>query len=648
METTVNEKAIRKITDIYQEEDIGGIKFNFPAVQKAAIIIGIIVTGLSIYEVFFGNFEPALQRPLHILLMCSLTFITMSSNLFHNKKIESWFNILLIALTVSSCIWASLNWKKLYFNPNLDIAGIFFGAVCILLVLEATRRAVGLPMTVIGLFFVLYALLGPYLPVFFAHGGFSIKDIIVHLVVGTEGMMGLLLSISVNQIIFFMLFAAFLIISNSTNLFMEFSKAIAGQYHGGPAKVAVVSSGLMGMVSGSASGNVATTGSITIPLMISMGFKNHVAGAIEAVASTAGQFMPPIMGAAAFIIAEYTGNTYGKICLAALIPSLIYFLSMFLVVDLQARKRGLKGLPKDQLPGKMSSFKKIIPLIIPLVILVFYLALQYSVQFSILLSLAALILIAIPSKVIKIGIREILMAFSLAGKLLIPIATSCATAGIIVGIMSLTGLGEKLSYGILTVANGNLFIGLLFTAMMSIIIGMGLPTLGAYVVLAALGAPALVQLGSSLLGAHLFIFYFAILSAITPPVSLAAFVAAGIAKANPMKVGYTSVILAPFIYIIPFMFVYNPGILMEGDGITILTGITKIFLIIFPIALLSRLFWLIRLNIIEILLAVGSIISILFFKNTGIFVSMILQSALIVMHLLRTKKKGVINEPKIS
>ena len=483
------EKAYKKLTDIYQAEDIGGIKMGFKAARFAAISLGILVTSLSIFEVFAGNFEPYIQRPLHVLLMCALTFIVMPSNYFKNIKTESWFNILLIILLIFGCSWASYNWKSLYFNPTLNTFGLIAGALCIILVLEATRRAVGLPMAVIGLFFVIYALAGPYLPTYFAHGGFTIKEIVVHLAVGTEGMMGLLLSISVNQIIFFMLFAAFLIISNSTSLFMEFSRAFAGQYVGGPAKVAVVSSGLMGMVSGSASGNVATTGSITIPLMISMGFKKHIAAAIEAVASTGGQFMPPIMGAAAFIIAEYTGNTYWKICVAAFLPSLVYFISMFLVVDFQARKRGIKGLPKDELPDKYESFKKIVPLIIPLATLVVYLALRFSVQYSILLSLAILVVICIPRKDFRMGIKEILMAFSLAGRLLIPIATSCATAGIIVGIMSLTGLGERLSYGILTVAGGNLFKGLVFTAMMSIIIGMGLPTLGAYVLLSSLGAP---------------------------------------------------------------------------------------------------------------------------------------------------------------
>ena len=373
------------------------------------------------------------------------------------------------------------------------------------------------------------------------------------------------MSIGATQIVFFMLFAAFLRISNSTSLFMDFSKAIAGHKIGGPAKVAVVSSGFMGMVSGSASGNTATTGSITIPLMISMGFKKHVAAAIEAVSSTAGQFMPPIMGATAFVIAEYTGRTYWEICIAAFIPATVYFIAMFLVVDTQSRKRGLKGLDKSELPSIKDSTLKILPLILPLTALVVFLSLRFSPQYAIMMSLFVLIVVCAPIKTQRLTPRLIMNALALTSKIMIPITTSCATCGLIVGVMSLTGFGERLAYGILTVANGNLMLGLIFTALMCVIIGMGLPTLAAYVVLAALGVPALTQLGAPLLAAHLFIFYCAIISANTPPVCLAAYVGAGIAGANPLKVGFTSMGIAPFIYILPFMFVFNSGLLMEGS-----------------------------------------------------------------------------------
>ena len=513
------------------------------------------------------------------------------------------------------------------------------GILAIAMVLEITRRSVGMPMVIIAICMLLYCFVGPYLPRFMAHPGFSLDNVVVHTVVGTEGMMGLLLSISVNQIIFFMMFAAFLIMSNSTNLFMDLAKALAGGYVGGPAKVAVVSSGFMGMVSGSASGNVATTGAVTIPLMMKMGFAPHIAAAIEAVSSTAGQFMPPIMGASAFVIAEYIGISYWAVCLAAAFPAVTYFIGMYIVVDVQARIDGLQGLPKSQLPSLWGSFKATIPLLIPLTVLVILLTYMYSPQWAIIWSIICLWFVTLFIKDQRMNIQKVIKGLALTAKILIPIATSCATAGIIVGVMSLTGLGNQLSYWITAVAHGNLLYGLLFTAFVSLILGMGIPTLGAYVVLATIGAPALEQLGASLIGAHLFIFYFACLSAITPPVALAAFVGAGLAGANPMKVGWTAVRMGVIKFIIPFMFVFRPGCLLQESWTVNLFHMTEMLLLVIPVSVLTQKgFWLIKCTWWEIFLFIGAVAAIFPTDLWTFPVAVGLEAAAILLHVIRFRK----------
>jgi len=624
--------------DIYDDEDIRGMP-KFGGLTKAVIYFtGALVSCLSIYEAVFGNFEPALQRPLHLFLMCMLTLLLYPSGFFKSEILkEGVLNIVLIILLLASTLWAFINWTPLYIHPYPTTFGMVMGIICVALVLEATRRSVGVPMALIALVMLLYCFVGPYMPRFLAHPGFPLDNVVVHTVVGTEGMMGLLLSISVNQIIFFMMFAAFLIMSNSTTVFMNLAKAIAGGFSGGPAKVAVVASGFMGMISGSASGNTATTGAITIPLMISMGFRRYIAAAIEAVSSTAGQFMPPIMGASAFVIAEYTGVSYWGVCVAAFVPSLIYFIAMFLVVDIEARMQGLMGLPKSELPPLLYSLKKTLPLVIPLAVLVALLSMRFSPQWAILNSLIILTLICIPIKEQRMSIKKIAGSLSLTAKILIPIATSCATCGMIVGVMTLTGLGNRLSYGIITIAQGNLMIGLLFTMCMSIIIGMGLPTLGAYVVLATLGAPALHQLGAPLLGAHLFIFYFAAISAITPPVCLAAFVGAGIAGAPPMLTGFHAMRIGMIKYIIPYMFVFRPGMMLEGSLSTIALNIFEMMLVILPIDILVQRYWLRRINLLEGALFLAGMVLVFPLSIKTLPFAVICEGLAVTIHFIRHK-----------
>lgn len=629
--------------DIFNDNSFLGITIgNKEILKKIIFAVGLLAAIIPIYEIIFGPLMPGHQRPIHIFLMVSLTFFLYPSGFFKSNVNESILNIILIVFLAFVCSWASYRWTYFYVNPSPEPFEAIFGLIFILLVFEATRRAIGIAMAIIGSFFILYCFIGPYMPRYFAHPGYTPTELVTHLIVGVEGMMGELAAISATQIVFFMMFASFLQMTKSTDIFMEFSKAIAGHLTGGPAKVAVVSSGFMAMVSGSASGNTATTGAVTIPLMISLGFKKHIAAAIEAISSTAGQFMPPIMGATAFVIAEYTGKSYWDVAIAAFLPSVIYFIIMFFVVDILSQKSKIYGLPKDQLPPVKESFKKTIPIVVPIIVLVVLLAVRVSVQLSIVISLSALVLICLPIKNQRIGIVKIFKAISLTAKILIPITTSCAVAGIIVGIMTLTGFGERLSYGITIFANGNLFLGLVLTAIVCLILGMGLPTLGAYVVLATLGAPALVQLGASLLASHLFIFYFAIISAITPPVCLASYVGASIAGANPLRVGFTSLVMAPFIYVLPFLFVFDIGLLMDGSFIGIVFSVVKAIIILINITILFQRFLYDSLKHYEFFLLLTNLV--VYIYSNSFIIYAIVFIAIVVAHIIRTGKHLRIKE----
>ena len=624
--------------DIFDDESFHGFTTgNRNIIKKVIFAIGFLAAGIPIVEIIAGPLAPGYQRPVHLFLMTALTFILYPSGFFKNRKTESVFNAVLILFMGFVCYWASSRWISFYINPVAKPVEALYSLIFVLLIFEATRRAIGLAMPIIAAVFLLYCFVGPYVPDYFAHPGYPPTALVSHLIVGTEGMMGQLAAISATQIVFFMMFASFLRMTKSTEVFMDFSKAIAGHRAGGPAKVAVVSSGFMAMVSGSASGNTATTGSVTIPLMIKLGYKKHIAAAIEAVSSTAGQFMPPIMGATAFVIAEYTNNSYFDVAKAAFIPSAIFFIIMFFVVDVLSKKSKIvSGLSKDQLPDLKKSFAKVLPILIPITVLVVMLAKRLSIQISIITSLAVLVVVCIPIKNQRINLKNIFRAISLTAKILIPITTSCAVAGLIVGIMTLTGFGERLTYGIIAFSGGNLLLGLVFTAVVCLILGMGLPTLGAYVVLATLGAPALVQLGAPFLAAHLFIFYYAIVSAITPPVCLSAYVGASIAGANPMKVGYTSVLLAPFLYVLPFLFVYDVGLLMHGNFFEILFSAIKGIIVLLAITVLFQRHWSKTLKYYEFILLALGLVLYFFTKNSLLF--SIVFVAVFLMHYIRAKE----------
>ncbi len=454
-----------------------------------------------------------------------------------------------------------------------------------LLIMEMTRRVAGLTLIVIAVVFLIYVFIGDQLPSFLNAPDITWERFFSQ-VYTDAGILGPTTAVSSTYIILFIIFAAFLQASKVGDYFVNFAFAAAGRSRGGPAKVAIFASGLMGMINGTSAGNVVATGSLTIPLMKKVGYPAKSAGAIEAGASTGGQIMPPIMGAGAFIMAEITGIPYTEIALAAVIPAILYFGSIFFMVDFEARKLGMRGMREDELP-KFAMLAKQVYLFIPIIILIVALFMGYSViRAGTLATAAAAVVSWTPVLVAKLfgaaaagatedtkfngmGPRSIYKAFDLAGVMAIQIIAVCACAGIIVGVISLTGVGARFSSLLLGLADTSQLLALFFAMCIAILLGMGMPTTAAYAVAASVVAPGLIQLGINPLTAHFFVFYYAVVSAITPPVALASYAAAGISGANPMGTSVTSFKIGLAAFIVPFMFFYNPALLGDGTGFEI-------------------------------------------------------------------------------
>ena len=444
---------------------------------------------------------------------------------------------------------------------RLTEVDFFIGLLAILLVLEATRRTVGLPITIIALFFIGYALFGPYMPGSLAHRGLELDRLVQTMFYTTEGILGTPLAVSSTFIFLFLLFGSFLIKTGVGEYFNDLSIAIAGRSIGGPAKVAVFSSALQGTISGSSVANVVTSGAFTIPMMKNLGYRKEFAGAVEAASSTGGQLMPPVMGAAAFLMAEFIGIPYAEIAMAAAIPAVLYFAGIWIVTHFEAKKMGLRGLTKEEMPDKKEIVKKLY-LLIPIIAMIALLMTGMSVMLAALYSIVISIVVSAFKKETRIGFRGIIDALVDGARTALGVAAATAAAGIIVGVVTKTGLGLKLANGLLDIAGGALFPTLILTMIASLILGMGAPTTANYVITSTIAAPAIIMLGVPDLSAHLFVFYFGIIADITPPVALAAFAAAAISGGEPIKTGIESSKLAIAAFIIPYMFVFSPELLM--------------------------------------------------------------------------------------
>ncbi|WP_103333465.1 TRAP transporter permease [Pseudotabrizicola formosa] len=484
-------------------------------------------------------------------------------------------------------------------------ADMFASLIGVILILELTRRMAGLALVIIAGIFVLYSFVGPWLPGILYHRGYSLTRFFTY-VFTDQGILGPTTAISSTYIILFVAFAAFLQASRVGEYFVNFAFAAAGDRRGGPAKVAVFGSGLMGMINGTSAGNVVATGSLTIPLMKKVGYKPQTAAAVEAAASSGGQILPPIMGAGAFIMSEITGIAYSDIVVAAIIPALLYFVSVYFNVDLMAQKFNMKGLPREELPQFRKLAKQVF-LFIPIIILIGALFMGYSVIRAGTLAMASAAVVSWLTPH-KMGVKEILFALEISTKMTLQLVAVCAAAGIIVGVIALTGLGTRFSSLLLGLAENNQMLALFFAMVVSIVLGMGMPTTAAYAVAASVIAPGLISLGIDTLTAHFFIFYFAVMSAITPPVALAAYAGAAIARSDPMKTSVESFKMGMAAFVVPFMFFSSPELLMQGEWLNIIHVVAGALLGVFLLSSAVQAWYFGHLHpILRIVLAVAAV-----------------------------------------
>ncbi len=516
----------------------------------------VVVTSVKLYAIHLG---------FSFLLVFFVYPLTSGSRSVKNRF--PFYDLVMGILGTLTCVYVVVFYQDYIFRIDNapTVPDLIAGALCILLILEISRRTVGLAMPIVAASFLSYAFVGPYMPELFQHRGYDPERVISH-IFSEQGIFNIPIGISVRYVFLFILFGSFLEFSGGGKFLIDVATAMFGGTRGGPAKAANVSSAFFGTISGSAVANVIGTGTFTIPMMKSIGYKNHFAAAVEAVSSTGGQIMPPVMGAAAFIVAELVGISYLDVCKAAAISAVLYFFSIFIMIDLEAAKTGLKGLPWSQLPRLGPLFKKNFLFLIPIFVLVYILVgLNASPTMAGFWATVVTYAITWVKKDTRMGAKRVLDTLADGAIKIIQVAAVCACAGIIIGITSLTGVGLKISAVLIDLGGVSILFSLFLAMIISLILGMGVPTTAAYIICAAVVAPSLIKLGLPPLSAHLFIFYFSCISAITPPVAVASYVAAGIARANPVKVGFTSVRLGIVAFVVPYMFVFGPALLLQGE-----------------------------------------------------------------------------------
>ena len=532
----------------------------------------------QIYTGIMGLYPALIQRTITLSFGLALCFICFKFKKSDDSKVEiyDWICVLL-AFSIPLYIISTFDTLVTRGGAptNLDIV---LGIVLVLLVIEATRRCVGLPLVIVALVFLGYAFWGPYMPTLIGHRGYDLHRIAAQMFLTAEGIFGTPMAVMTTFVFAFIVFGCFLEVTGGAKLFIDLAFALTGRFAGGPAKTAVVASGLLGTISGSSLANVVTTGTFTIPLMKSCGYKPSFAGGVEASASSAGQIMPPVMGAAAFIMSEMTGIPYLSICLSAAIPALLYYVSVMLSVDLEARRTNLKTVNEDEIPPLWSTTKRCLPLLLPIATLIGLLVVGYTPLKAALYSTIVMIVGSFFSKETRMNKDRFYEALTKSSYNSISVCVACAICGIVTGVITLTGIGLKLSDLILQLSGGNLLYTLLLTMVASIILGMGLPTTAKYIVLSSIAAPALVKLGVPLVGAHLFILYFGVIAEVTPPVALTSYAGAAIAKAPGVETALQGLKISIGAFFIPFMFCYYPSLLFINTSLSgMLSGLFSSF-----------------------------------------------------------------------
>ncbi len=567
-------------------------------VAITAKIVLVVAVGLSLYQLYTAGIAALtalVQRSIHLGAILTLTFLlkppftSARKDRFNLWVITDW---VLVAASIYCTVYICINLNEIFERQGdwlpADLTVSILGTI---LVLEACRRVIGVIMTGICAMAMLYAYFGPWMPELIIHKGYSIERIATTLWLTTEGIFGLPIGVAATFVFVFVLFGAFLESTGGGNFFIELAYALTGRFSGGPAKTSVVASGFMGSVSGSAVGNVVATGSFTIPMMKRVGYRPHVAGAIEAAASTGGQLMPPIMGAGAFLMAEFTNTSYLTIIKVALVPAIMYYVTVLFFVHYEAKKHGLEGQPKESLPRVGKVIKEGLHFIIPVLILVYVLVNNYSPMMAGFVAVVSTVAASLAANsvrwamappmtgkatkrpsVVAFGLAElksIVKALEKGAKSAVMVSVACAAAGIIVGMVTLTGMGLKFSSLVLDLSYGIKGLAILLIGAASLVLGMGLPVTASYIVLVTLAGPALLDMGVPLMVSHMIVFWYSQDANVTPPVSLASFAGAGIAGANPMRTAFTSWKLAKGLYIIPIIMAYRP-LLGMGAGYELL------------------------------------------------------------------------------
>mgnify|MGYP000295464495 FL=1 len=604
---------------------------------------------LALFQIWFttgfGVLDGSMMRVMFVSFITVLVFLFIPCRKYKENKKEPTLFLLIdlccAGLAIATAVYFALHLTeittRMRYIDDVTPAAKFFAAATVLLVLEITRRTTGWALVIVASTLILYAFFGDMLPRAVKHTGFTFDVIVEHLFLLNEGVYGIPIGVATSTLFGFIMFGAFLERSKMSSIFMDLACLLTRNSQGGPAKVAIFASALFGTISGSAAANVYGTGTFTIPLMKKVGYTPHFAGAVEAVASTGGQMMPPIMGAAAFIMADVIGVSYLTIAKAALIPSVLYYLTLLAIIHLEAVSKNMGTLPPELVPSAASVLRRLYYLF-PLVFLITILLMGRSVIACAYYGTVCIVILSMIRSETRFTFKRLCGALELSAKNAMMVSSCCACAGIIIGVISLTGIGYKFINVITALAGSNLLLLMAMLMVTCIILGMGVPTAPAYIIVATLGAPALMKAGVPIIAAHMFVYFYAILSVITPPVCLAAFAGAAIAETNAMKTGVTAMKLGIVAFIIPFMFVFEPALLMQGSTTEIATAFASALIGVIGIASGMQNWLLVRCRLWERALLLASGLMLIF---PGLITDTIgLSSLLIVLFAQRLRKGG--------
>jgi TRAP transporter 4TM/12TM fusion protein len=641
-EIRLNESKAQAVLEEYDME----ARYRVFEKKWLRLLVSGVAIAFALYHLYAAYAIPFVtlkHRSLHVAIVLCLIFLLYPGRKKASRKHLSLLDAVLAVVSLGTAGYIFIYYLDIVNRGGIPSAlDVTFATITCLLVLEASRRVAGWELTAMAAIFVAYAYLGPYLPGEFGHRGYTLSDIFNYMYVTTEGIFGDAIAVSASFIILFIIFGAFLSKSGMGTLFNDLSLALAGSSKGGPAKVGVIASAVHGSINGSAVASVVTTGSFTIPMMKRVGYKPEFAAAVEATAAVGGQILPPVMGAAAFIMAETLGVPYVTIAIAALIPAVMYYFGLLVQVHLRADRDNLQGLSRDELPKVKDVLRERGHLLLPLILLVALLMMGYTPTLVAVVTIVATVIIAALRPSSRMGFRDILAALETGVRDTLGVAAACASVGITVGVFSLTGLGLKLANIILMMGSGSLFMTLFFTMIASIILGLGLPSIPCYIITATMAAPALSTFGIDPLASHLFVFYFGAIANLTPPIALAAFAGAGIAGSDPQRTGWISCKLALAGFIVPFIFIYKPGLMIINSSVLdIAVASVTTILAVLALAAATEGFLLTRLNWAIRLVLIGAGVLLIFPEAVYMVTGLVAMVAVLMYQFL--KKRGAVS-----